>query len=110
MSTTVTTTTTATATAPLIVQQQIQPQQPLGLDLESRIDQLDKHGFLFGKKLTASMSPLLHDVVYRGIGLNWEQLRLDSTDMNLFLRLIRHPKFYGTSPKSHSSLHLNVSC
>jgi quinate dehydrogenase len=93
MSTTVTT--TATATASLFVQQ-IQ-QQPLGLDLESRIDRLDKHGFLFGKKLTASMSPLLHDVVYRGLGLDWEQIRLDSTDMNLFLRLIHHPKFYGTS-------------
>jgi quinate dehydrogenase len=67
------------------------------LNLESRIDQLDKHGFLFGKKLTASMSPLLHEVVYRGVDLDWEQIRLDSTDMDLFLRLIRHPKFYGMS-------------
>ena len=65
------------------------------MNLEPRIGQLDKHGFLFGKKLTASMSPLLHDVVYQELGLNWEQIRLDSTDMNLFLRLIRDPKFYG---------------
>ncbi|KAK3904576.1 hypothetical protein C8A05DRAFT_13549 [Staphylotrichum tortipilum] len=85
-----TTTTTVTAAAPQT--------QPVGeLKLESRIDQLDKHGFLFGKKLTASMSPLLHDVVYQGLGLNWEQIRLDSTDMNLFLSLIQHPKFYGAS-------------
>ena len=77
----------------------MQQQQPLGLTVESHIDQLDKHGFLFGKKLAASMSPLLHDVVYRGVGLNWEQLRLDSTDMNLFLSLIQHPKFYGTSTR-----------
>lgn len=73
-------------------------EQPSLLDLRSHIDQLDKHGFLFGQKLTASMSPLLHDVVYKGLGLNWEQIRLDSTDMDLFLRLIRHPKFYGTPP------------
>lgn len=73
-----------------------QQEQAAAPNLESRIDQLDKHGFLFGKKLTASMSPLLHDVVYRGLGLDWEQIRLDSTDMDLFLSLIRHPKFYGT--------------
>ncbi|KAK4097086.1 NAD(P)-binding protein [Parathielavia hyrcaniae] len=75
----------------------VQDGQPSGLHLESRIDRLERHGFLFGKKLTASMSPLLHDVVYRGLGLGWEQIRLDSTDMDLFLRLIRHPKFYGAS-------------
>lgn len=84
------------ATTATVTMQQ-EEQQSLGLTLESRIDQSDKHGFLFGKKLAASMSPLLHDVVYRGIGLNWEQIRLDSTDMDLFLRLIQHPKFYGTS-------------
>jgi quinate dehydrogenase len=82
----------AIATTTTVTSQQ---EQPLALTLESRIDQLEKHGFLFGKKLAASMSPLLHDVVYRGIGPKWEQIRLDSTDMDLFLRLIRHPKFYG---------------
>lgn len=59
------------------------------------IDRLDRHGYLFGQKLTASMSPLLHDVVYQNIGLNWAQIRLDSTDMDLFLQLRQHPKFYG---------------
>jgi quinate dehydrogenase len=73
----------------------VQQAQPSGLHLGPQIERLDRHGFLFGKKLTASMSPLLHDVVYQGLGLNWEQIRLDSTDMDLFLRLIRHPKFYG---------------
>ncbi|KAL2146459.1 hypothetical protein VTI28DRAFT_3928 [Corynascus sepedonium] len=72
-----------------------EPTSVLGLD--SQINKLDKHGFLFGKKLAASMSPLLHDVVYQELGLNWEQIRLDSTDMDLFLRLIRHPQFYGAS-------------
>lgn len=60
-----------------------------------RVGQLDRHGYLFGQKLTASMSPLLHEIVYRELGLEWEQIRLDSTDMSLFLQLIQHPKFYG---------------
>lgn len=77
-------------------QREQQEQKPLALTLDSRIGQLDKHGYLFGTKLSASMSPLLHHVVYQGLGLNWEQIRLDSTDMDLFLRLIRHPRFYGT--------------
>jgi quinate dehydrogenase len=80
----------------------VHQEQPSGLHLESQIDRLDRHGFLFGKKLTASMSPLLHDVVYQGLGLNWEQIRLDSTDMDLFLRLIRHPKFYGRPTQSRA--------
>lgn len=75
----------------------VQQEQTLALALDSRIGQLDKHGFLFGTKLAASMSPLLHDVVYQGLGLNWQQIRLDSTDMDLFLSLIRDPRFYGTS-------------
>ncbi|KAL2134299.1 hypothetical protein VTI74DRAFT_496 [Chaetomium olivicolor] len=81
----------------MAIMEEAKQEQSLALTLESRIDNLDKHGFLFGQKLTASMSPLLHAVVYRGLGLKWEQIRLDSTDMNFFLELIRHPKFYGAS-------------
>lgn len=68
-----------------------------------QVDHLDKHGYLFGQKLTASMSPLLHEVVYKNIGLNWAQVRLDSTDMNLFLKLRQHPKFYGKFNPHESS-------
>ncbi|KAF3764213.1 NAD(P)-binding protein [Cryphonectria parasitica EP155] len=71
-----------------------QTQSPTSLP---QIDHLDRHGYLFGQKLTASMSPLLHDVVYQNLGLNWAQQRLDSTDMDLFLKLRQHPKFYGAS-------------
>ena len=56
---------------------------------------LDRHGFLFGKKITNSLSPYLHGVVYRELGLNWAQVRLDSDDMESFLKLIRNPRFYG---------------
>ncbi|KAI3394604.1 hypothetical protein diail_2527 [Diaporthe ilicicola] len=62
-----------------------------------KVDHLDRHGYLFGQKITASLSPLLHDVVYQEIGLNWAQVRLDSTDMDLFLQLRQHPKFYGAA-------------
>ena len=64
--------------------------------LMERIAQLDRHGYLFGQKLAASMSPALHQVVYRELGLKWDQMRLDTADMDLFLRLIQHPKFYGS--------------
>ncbi|VBB81285.1 Putative quinate dehydrogenase [Podospora comata] len=90
---TTTTTTTVTITPPLLQQQA----PALQLSFDPRIQNLTKHGFLFGKKLAASMSPLLHDVVYQGLGLNWGQLRLDSDDMDLFLNLVQDPKFYGAS-------------
>jgi quinate dehydrogenase len=70
------------------------------LPLEARVKLLDRHGYLFGEKLAASMSPLLHAVVYRELGLCWEQIRLDSADMDHFLGLMRHPKFYGRSVPS----------
>jgi quinate dehydrogenase len=88
MSTTTTSTTTAAATTSagkLLAE----------VPLMDQIDQLDRHGYLFGQKLAASMSPLLHETVYRELGLRWEQIRLDSQDMDLFLQLIRHPEFYG---------------
>ncbi|KAF6831462.1 quinate dehydrogenase [Colletotrichum plurivorum] len=65
--------------------------------IAAKIEQLDRHGYLFGQKITHSLSPLLHSTIYDGIGLNWEQMRLDSADMPLFLELIKHPKFYGSS-------------
>ncbi|KAL1875496.1 hypothetical protein VTK73DRAFT_10046 [Phialemonium thermophilum] len=63
----------------------------------SRIQDFDRHGILFGLKLSASLSPMLHDIIYQHLGLRWGQIRLDSTDMDLFLSLIKHPKFYGAS-------------
>lgn len=56
---------------------------------------LERHGYLFGYPIAHSMSPLLHQTVYDGLGLDWSQLSLETTDMSLFLRLIRDPKFYG---------------
>jgi quinate dehydrogenase len=59
------------------------------------ISQVERHGYLFGHPIAHSMSPLLHQTVYDNLGLNWSQIPLDSTDMNMFLNLIKHPQFYG---------------
>lgn len=77
----------------------VQQQQtyPSGDSLQSnQVSQLERHGYLFGKKLTASLSPFLHNVVYQDLGLNWGQVRLDSADIPAFLKLAEHPDFYGT--------------
>ncbi|EOD49118.1 putative quinate dehydrogenase protein [Neofusicoccum parvum UCRNP2] len=58
---------------------------------------VERHGYLFGHPIAHSMSPLLHQTVYDGIGLNWSQYPLDSTDMLEFLERIKDPKFYGAS-------------
>lgn len=60
-----------------------------------QVSQTERHGYLFGTPISHSMSPLLHQTVYRGLGLDWAQYPLESRDMNLFLELIKHPQFYG---------------
>ncbi|KAF2126608.1 hypothetical protein P153DRAFT_322683 [Dothidotthia symphoricarpi CBS 119687] len=61
------------------------------------VSQVERHGYLFGHPIAHSMSPLLHQTVYNNLGLKWSQFPLDSTDMNLFLQLIKHPQFYGAA-------------
>lgn len=60
------------------------------------ITHVERHGYLFGHPIAHSMSPMLHQTVYDNLGLNWSQIPLDSTDVSLFLDLIKHPQFYGT--------------
>jgi quinate dehydrogenase len=57
---------------------------------------LDRHGYLFGQKIQASMSPLLHQTIYDNLGMRWEQQRYESTDIPEFMRLIQDPSFYGS--------------
>lgn len=59
------------------------------------VTHVERHGYLFGHPIAHSMSPLLHQTVYDNLGLNWSQVPLDSTDMSLFLNLIKDPQFYG---------------
>ncbi|KAF2687182.1 NAD(P)-binding protein [Lentithecium fluviatile CBS 122367] len=61
------------------------------------VDAVERHGYLFGHPIAHSMSPLMHQTVYDGLGLKWSQFPLDSLDMDLFLRLRTDPRFYGAS-------------
>lgn len=61
-----------------------------------QIGSLDKHGYLFGQKITHSLSPFFHQLIYDNLGLKWSQVRLDSADMDQFLQLVQDPSFYGT--------------
>ncbi|KAI1499016.1 hypothetical protein F5X99DRAFT_391418 [Biscogniauxia marginata] len=68
-----------------------------GTPATATVEQLDRHGYLFGQKIAASMSPLFHGTIFAELGLKWEQLRLDSADIPHFLALIRDPKCFGAS-------------
>ncbi|KXJ87403.1 putative quinate dehydrogenase [Microdochium bolleyi] len=56
-----------------------------------------KHGFLFGTKLAASLSPMFHGTIYKDLGLPWEQHRLESSDIPAFLELLQEPNVYGSA-------------
>ncbi|KAK6201850.1 Quinate dehydrogenase [Pestalotiopsis sp. IQ-011] len=59
--------------------------------------QVHRHGYLFGLKISASMSPLLHNTIYEELGLHWEQELFESSDIPKFLQLTQDPDFYGAS-------------
>lgn len=77
---------------------------------DSRLDTVERHGYLFGHPIAHSLSPLLHQTIYDGIGLPWSQFPLDSTDMDLFLRLREDPRFYGTLISLPHQLRLAHNC
>ncbi len=83
---------------PIHPTEQLQPEyyHPVSSTMASEISKLRRHGYLFGQKLTNSWSPFLHGVIYEQLGLSWGQVRLDSNDIETFLKLAHHPDFYGT--------------
>ncbi|KAH0351907.1 shikimate/quinate 5-dehydrogenase, partial [Aureobasidium melanogenum] len=60
-------------------------------------DHVERCGYLFGWPINHSMSPLMHKTIFGEIGYNWEQFFLPSTDMSMFLSLVREVKFFGAS-------------
>lgn len=62
-------------------------------------ESVDRDGvaYLFGAPIAHSMSPFLHGTVYDGMGLNWRQYLLESTDIPLFLQLVRERKCIGNT-------------
>ncbi|KAI1314028.1 quinate dehydrogenase [Xylaria venustula] len=58
---------------------------------------LERHGYLFGQKIAASMSPIFHKTIFEDLGWAWEQFRLDSADIPSFLKLLQDPNCFGAS-------------
>lgn len=58
---------------------------------------LERHGFLFGYPIKHSLSPLLHSTVFKALGLPWSFSLLESTDMALFLHLLKDKRLYGSA-------------
>ncbi|KAG6011106.1 hypothetical protein E4U54_008291 [Claviceps lovelessii] len=57
-----------------------------------------RHSFLFGQHISHSLSPFLHQLIYEELGLAWRQIRLDSSDVEGFVRLVRDdPACFGAS-------------
>ncbi|KAF2863840.1 shikimate/quinate 5-dehydrogenase [Piedraia hortae CBS 480.64] len=61
------------------------------------VSHLERHCYLFGYPIAHSMSPRLHQSIYDALGLRWGQQYLPSLDMAQFLRLIKHPKCFGSA-------------
>ncbi|KAI1324678.1 quinate dehydrogenase [Xylariaceae sp. FL0255] len=55
------------------------------------------HGYLFGQKIAASMSPQFHRAIFDELRWPWEQRRLDSANIPAFLELMQDPKCFGAS-------------
>jgi hypothetical protein len=74
---------------------------------DDQVAGLDRCGYLFGRKIANSLSPYLHGVIYKELGLKWAQIRVDSDDLQMFLKLIRQPQFYGKSQRIYMRLSRN---
>lgn len=71
--------------------------EPRAVDLFPESAKNDGVAYLFGTPISHSMSPYLHGTAYEGMGLNWRQYLLESTDIPLFLNLIKEPKCIGNA-------------
>ncbi|KAI0204379.1 NAD(P)-binding protein [Astrocystis sublimbata] len=58
---------------------------------------LDRHGYIFGQKIAASLSPQFHQAIFDDLGWRWEQFRLDSADIPAFLSLLQDSRCFGAS-------------
>ncbi|KAI1122017.1 NAD(P)-binding protein [Nemania abortiva] len=70
---------------------------PVTTEPSPRTATLDRHGYIFGQKIAASLSPQFHQTIFDDLGWRWEQFRLDSADIQNFLKLLQDPKCFGAS-------------
>lgn len=54
-------------------------------------------GYLFGYPIKHSLSPIVHQLVYKHLSLDYNYILHESTDMQAFLHLTRDPRFYGAA-------------
>ncbi|KAI0440801.1 NAD(P)-binding protein [Xylaria telfairii] len=70
---------------------------PVGMEQPPKKAMPDRHGYIFGQKIAASMSPQFHQTIFDHLGWRWEQFRLDSASIPNFLKLLQDPKCFGAS-------------
>lgn len=56
-----------------------------------------RRGFLFGRNIQKSLSPLLHDTVFAGLGLDWTYERVDTDDVDLLVKCLQDERLYGAA-------------
>ncbi|ETS85086.1 Quinate dehydrogenase [Pestalotiopsis fici W106-1] len=56
-----------------------------------------RRGFLFGRNITKSLSPLLHGTVFAELDLDWSYERVDTDDIDLVLRCLQDENLYGAA-------------
>jgi quinate dehydrogenase len=54
-------------------------------------------GYLFGHPIAHSLSPVVHQLVYKHLSLPYTYTLYESTSMPSFLRLTQDPQFYGAA-------------
>jgi quinate dehydrogenase len=56
-----------------------------------------KVGYLFGYPIKHSLSPIVHDLVFKHLSLNYTYTLYESTSIQSFLALTKDPQFYGSA-------------
>ncbi|CCG84456.1 protein of unknown function [Taphrina deformans PYCC 5710] len=65
--------------------------------MASQTDMCDRVSCLFGTPIAHTLSPLIHQAVYRRLGLRWKYFLLESTSIPAFLAFAGQPKFFGAA-------------
>jgi quinate dehydrogenase len=64
---------------------------------EPDISHLDRVFYLFGHPIRHSLSHLVHNTVYEGLGFRWQQVQFESKDIDHFKRLLQNPICGGSA-------------
>lgn len=64
---------------------------------DAQVAALDRVSYLFGTPIAHSLSPLIHQAVYKKLQLNWAYFLHESNSIPSFLELTRDQKFFGAA-------------